>query len=320
MNPIVQSHELHVAVGVVRGAAGEVLIARRHDHLHQGGLWEFPGGKVEAGESTLEALDRELHEELGIRVLRGEPLLQVRHAYADRSVLLDTFEVLEFSGTPQGREGQPIAWIAADDLSSFEFPAANRPILTAARLPDRYAILDNPAEQELSDCLHKLSASGVRLVQLRAKALSDGAYRSLATAALKIAADLGVSLLLNHDPLLALELGAQGVHLDSARLCSLEARPEGSNFWIAASCHDHSELRKAEALGLDFAVLSPVCRTPSHPQAIPLGWERFRELVATVNIPVYALGGMNLDCLPKARQNGARGIAGIRGMVPGSSR
>ncbi|WP_045224563.1 Nudix family hydrolase [Methyloterricola oryzae] len=320
MNPVVQSHELHVAVGVVRGAAGEVLIARRHDHLHQGGLWEFPGGKVEAGESTLEALDRELHEELGIRVLRGEPLLQVRHAYADRSVLLDTFEVLEFSGTPQGREGQPIIWVAADDLSSFEFPAANRPILTAARLPDRYAILDNPAEQDLSDCLHNLGASGVRVVQLRAKALSDGAYRSLATAALKIAADLGVSLLLNHDPQLALELGAQGVHLDSARLRRLDERPEGSHFWVAASCHNHSELQKAEALGLDFAVLSPVCRTPSHSQAVPMGWERFRELVATVNIPVYALGGMNLDCLPKARQNGARGIAGIRGMVLGSLR
>jgi 8-oxo-dGTP diphosphatase len=320
VNPVVQFHELHVAVGVVRGAAGAVLIARRHDHLHQGGLWEFPGGKVEAGESTLEALGRELYEELGIRVLHGEPLLQVRHAYADRCVLLDTFEVLEFSGTPQGREGQPIAWVAVNDLSSFEFPAANRPIVTAARLPDRYAILDNPTAQGLSDGLHKLSASGVRLVQLRAKALPQAEYRALASEALSIGAELGLSLILNCDPSLAQELGAQGVHLDSARLRGLDERPEGGNFWVAASCHDHRELRKAEALGLDFAVLSPVRQTPSHPHAIPMGWERFRELVATVNIPVYALGGMNLDCLPKARQNGARGIAGIRGMVPGSLR
>lgn len=320
MNPVSQSDELHVAVGVVRSSAGEVLIARRHDHLHQGGLWEFPGGKVEAGESTLEALDRELCEELGIRVLRGEPLLQVRHAYADRSVLLDTYEVLEFSGTPHGREGQPIAWVAAADLPSFEFPAANRPIVTAARLPDRYAILDNPAERELSDGLHKLSASGVRMVQLRAKALPQAEYRALAIEALTLGAELGLSLILNCAPALALELGAQGVHLDSARLNGLSGRPAVPDFWFAASCHDLAELRKAEALGLDFAVLSPVCRTPSHPQASPLGWECFRELVATVNIPVYALGGMNLDCLAKARQNGARGIAGIRGMVPGSLR
>lgn len=219
-----------MAVGVIRNHLGEVLVSRRHDHLHQGGLWEFPGGKVEEGESVQQALDRELSEELGIRVIRGEPLLQVRHAYTDRVVLLDTFEVFEFAGTATGLEGQPIAWVAADDLRHYRFPAANGPIVAAARLPDRFAIVDSPGREQLPGYLRKLSASGVRLVQLRAKALPLKDYRALASEALLICARLGIKLLLNSEPELALELGAQGVHLDSARLCKLAERPAGENF------------------------------------------------------------------------------------------
>lgn len=315
MSAITKSSELHVAVGVVRNAAGEVLIARRHDHLHQGGLWEFPGGKVEPEETTLEALDRELREELDIGVISAQPLLQVRHAYADRRVFLDTWEVHEFSGMPTGREGQPVAWVPADRLRDFSFPAANAPIITAARLPERYAIVNEPSEEGLPDLLRQMRAAGIRLVQLRAKSLRPESFRRLAARAAEACASLGVDLLLNADPVLAQESGARGIHLDSRRLRTLRERPLGSNYWVAASCHDIAELKMAEDLALDFAVLSPVCATASHPGATPLGWERFRALAAAVNMPVYALGGMNLDCLPKARQNGARGIAGIRGII-----
>jgi 8-oxo-dGTP diphosphatase len=122
---------IHVAVGVILNADRQVLIARRAQQAHQGGLWEFPGGKVEQGESLTEALTRELREELGIAIGRTSALLQVRHDYGDKSVLLDVHVVWEFSGEPHGLEDQPLAWVAPRELSSYAFPAANLPIVAA---------------------------------------------------------------------------------------------------------------------------------------------------------------------------------------------
>ena len=124
---------MHVAVGIVAGADGAVLITRRPDHVHQGGLWEFPGGKVERGESVIDALGRELREELGITVRVAEPLLQTGHAYPDRRVLLDVWRVTDFQGEPQGREGQPLAWVSPGEMEHFAFPAADAPIIAALR-------------------------------------------------------------------------------------------------------------------------------------------------------------------------------------------
>ncbi len=124
---------LRVAVGVITNAAGEVLVARRHDHLHQGGLWEFPGGKVAAGESVQDALARELHEELDIHVEHAAPLLAIEHDYPDRSVRLEVWHVLAFSGTAHGREGQPLRWLPVTALDPAEFPAANAPIIAAVQ-------------------------------------------------------------------------------------------------------------------------------------------------------------------------------------------
>ncbi len=122
---------VHVAVGVVLDADRKVLITRRAQHAHQGGLWEFPGGKVEAGESLLVALTRELREELGIVLGRTSALLQVHHDYGDKSVLLDVHVVWEFSGEAVGLEDQPLAWVAPEDLARYVFPAANMPIVAA---------------------------------------------------------------------------------------------------------------------------------------------------------------------------------------------
>ncbi|MCH1493193.1 MAG: 8-oxo-dGTP diphosphatase MutT [Luminiphilus sp.] len=120
--------EIHVAVGVIIDGRGRILIARRRDDLHQGGLWEFPGGKVENGESVTEALTRELQEELGIAVGETEPLLDVGHDYGDRHVLLDVHRVLHWEGQPRGVEGQPLAWVLPSALDDFQFPEANVPI------------------------------------------------------------------------------------------------------------------------------------------------------------------------------------------------
>ncbi len=122
---------LRVAVGVIGNTAGEVLVALRHAHLHQGGLWEFPGGKIADGESVEAALARELHEELGIHVEYAQPLLTVRHAYADRSVELHVWRVTAFVGEVHGREGQPLRWVAVPELDPVDFPAADLPIIEA---------------------------------------------------------------------------------------------------------------------------------------------------------------------------------------------
>src|SRR5690606_31469442 len=118
---------VHVAVAVIFDAADRVLVSQRARHLHQGGLWEFPGGKVEAGETVRQALDREIAEELGLDVLQAEPLLDIRHDYPDKAVLLDVWCVREFDGEPHGREGQPWQWIEAGALHTLAFPAANAP-------------------------------------------------------------------------------------------------------------------------------------------------------------------------------------------------
>lgn len=123
------SKKIHVAVGVIKNAANNILIAKRSAHQHQGDLWEFPGGKVEAGESVFEALAREFREEVNITIHSAEPLLTVSHDYGDKQVLLDIWQSRDFSGDAQGNEDQPIRWVAIDQLDTYTFPEANKAII-----------------------------------------------------------------------------------------------------------------------------------------------------------------------------------------------
>jgi 8-oxo-dGTP diphosphatase len=123
---------IRVVAGVIYNPArDQVLVAKRPDHLHQGGLWEFPGGKLEQGEIPQAALQRELLEELGIRI---EPrsmqrVVQVSHSYPDKTVSLDFWEVSEFAGDPSGLEGQQIRWVPLVELSKYNFPKANQKVI-----------------------------------------------------------------------------------------------------------------------------------------------------------------------------------------------
>lgn len=318
--PDLSAHELvepvllHVAVGVITNLRGQVLIARRPEHLHQGGLWEFPGGKLEPGETVRDALCRELREELAIEVRRAEPMLSVRHAYPDRRVLLDVWRVNEFTGEPHGAENQKLCWVEPDHLEQYRFPAANKPIVAAARLPNRYAILDlaDDAAEFMLARLQGFSRAGLRLVQLRAKSLSDETVLRLARLAVEFCGAHDMTLLLNATPELVHQSCADGIHLTTQRARALVSRPLGDTSWVAVSCHSVEDLRHAERIGADFAVLGPVAATATHPDALPLGWERFRACVAEVNLPVFALGGMNPMHIPEALRRGAQGIAGIR--------
>lgn len=310
------NQKVYVAAAAIINDRNEVFIARRPEHVHQGGLWEFPGGKVEPGETVREALQRELHEEIGIDVLSARPLIRLHYDYPDKSVLLDVWLVRQFSGIPHGREGQPVQWVARTALQDYDFPAANRPIITALQLPDKYLITPSPSgdTERFLACLEKSLQSGITLVQLRAPQLSEASYAGLAVEALSLCRQYDAHLLLNTDPARVEELGAHGVHLNSRRLMACTARPLAKNFWVGASCHNGAEIAQANRIGADFAVLAPVLPTKSHPQAVTLGWDVFRQLSDAANLPMYALGGMSAQHLVVAHEHGAQGIAAIRSL------
>lgn len=308
---------IHVAAGALIDNLGRVLLARRHDDAHQGGLWEFPGGKCEQGESIESALARELHEELGVELLAHRPLIRVTHHYDDRSVLLDVHLIEQWHGEPHGREGQPLEWVAAEQLYGYPMPAADVPIVRALQLPDRYLITP-PAVTDESTFLRGLETAlrqGAALVQLRVFDLDPPSHLSLAIEAQKLCEADGGQLLINADVELARRVGAAGLHLSRRQLHEVEQRPDGIGL-LAASCHNAGDLHKAQAIGADLAVLSPVLPTRSHPDAEPLGWQRFATMVDEVALPVYALGGMHPGMLERAWACGAQGVAGIRGLWP----
>jgi 8-oxo-dGTP diphosphatase len=284
--------------------------------VHQGGLWEFPGGKVETGESVYDALVREIHEENGIDILRAQPLIQIPYHYSDRHVLLDVWEVLDYQGTAHGKEGQACQWISADKLKQVEFPAANQPIVTAVRLPSIYLITPEPGENtsEFLDQLEKCLVDGVKLLQLRAKRFADDRYLALAKEASSLCHRYDTRLLLNHDPGVLKDISADGIHLTSQRLMQLNTRPISGEKWLAASCHSLAEIEQANRVGVDFIVLSPVKPTDSHPYAVTFGWDHFEELTTHAAMPVYALGGMALSDIGLSREKGGQGIAGISGL------
>jgi len=311
------SRVVHVAAAVIRRADNAILIARRPDRVHQGGLWEFPGGKVEAGETVQAALARELHEELGIQVgaasSRNQPLIQVAHDYGDKRVFLDVWEVADFTGEPVGREGQPLQWVMPEALADFDFPAANWPIMQAARLPARYLITgDFDSQEEFVHRLEAALAQGVKLVQLRLKPMPNSERQRLVELALAHCRAAQARLLLKGDAKLVQSLQADGLHLTSHELMTLRERPLPAPFWVAASCHNPEQLAQAQRLGVDFVVLSPVKPTPSHPDAQALGWESFTSWVRDTRLPVYALGGLGEGDIVEARQSGAQGVAAIR--------
>jgi 8-oxo-dGTP diphosphatase len=308
---------IHVAAAALVNAKGEILLARRHDDAHQGGLWEFPGGKLEPGETVAAGLVRELAEELGVAVQRHRPLIRVRHRYPDREVLLDIHRVDDWRDEPHGREGQPIAWVAPDRLTDYPMPAADVPIVRALQLPDRYLLTPPRVEdtEVLLNAVHRVLDDGVRLIQLRVFDLAERELVALGRELCALCHAQGAQVLLNGSVEQATAMGADGVHLNRRALMQSASRPECSG-WVAASCHSPAELAHAQAIGVDFAVLSPVLATPSHPDADPLGWPRFAEWVDAVAIPVYALGGMHAGLRSTAWEQGAQGVAGIRGLWP----
>ncbi len=313
-----------VAVGVLQRADGRVLVAHRDAARHEGGKLEFPGGKVEPGESASRALARELTEEIGVQPIASEPLLRLRHDYAERRVELIVFRVSAWEGEPHGAEGQSVEWLTPAELEVDRFPAANRPIIAALRLSPLYLITPPPADgslrarDEIVAGVRRAIERDIRLIQLRAPGLDPSAWHALVAAvADRVAAAPDCRLLVNAPAETATDLpcGA-GLHLNAAATRALRERPLATDRLLSCSCHDVDELAAAEAGGADLAVLGPVRPTPTHPEAGGLGWQRFADYAATTTLPLYALGGVGPQDLGQARSAGAVGVAGIRGLWP----
>ncbi|OED41270.1 hypothetical protein ACH42_14460 [Endozoicomonas sp. (ex Bugula neritina AB1)] len=304
---------VHVAVAVIYGDDGRILVARRPEDKHQGGLWEFPGGKVEPGETIQKALQRELQEELAIQVSEFKPLIRVRHDYPDTSVLLDTWEVSGISGKPRGNEGQAIQWVDISQLQTLQFPKANQSIIQAIQLPDHYMVtgwFEDTAE--LFSKVRMQCSKGIRLVQFRALWLSQEQYLTVASELSVLVKEFGGRLMLKGVPNLLKNPWCAGLHLTSEQLMSGEGlKKYHDNQWIVASCHNRAELSQAEKIGADFVTLSPVKKTKSHPDTAPLGFNSAAQLTESTSLPVYWLGGLTITDISRVKPSGAQGVAAI---------
>jgi 8-oxo-dGTP diphosphatase len=304
---------IHVAAAVIEDAEGNIFLAKRPDDKHQGGLWEFPGGKVEPGESSQTALARELDEEVGIQVTQVEPLIQIPYHYPDKSVFLDVFRVTEFTGKAWGREGQEVRWVPVSELGRYAFPAANKPILNAVLLPER--LLITPSCESALACVQGIETAlgkhDLQWVMLRQKQLTESQFAGWAATLQKHQMMRNKLLTLNCSVTLANELQAQSVHLTSERLMALSNRDAFHGRFLGASCHTQEELNQAAALQCDYVTLSPLNHTETHPDSPPLGWEAAERLIFETPLPVLLLGGIKAVDLPRARTIGAQGIAAI---------
>ena len=295
-----------VAAAVIE-RPGEFLLAQRPEGKPYPGYWEFPGGKIEAGEDPRRALARELAEELGIRVTAATPWITRMYTYTHATVRLHFFRVTGWEGEPRPLEDQAIAWQRVGHPDVAPMLPANAPVLAALALP-AVMVVSNAADQGLDEWIAGLTEAVIReplLVQVREKGWDRQRVQHLLSRALARAEPFGSRVVVNSD--CGAYPQAPGIHWSARALLEAPERPALP--LVGASCHDERELDRAAELGVDYVVVGPVKPTASHPQAQPLGWARFAELVRGRPMPAYAIGGLARRDLPEAREHGAHGVA-----------
>ena len=305
-----------VVAAVLQQADGRFLLAQRPPGKAYAGYWEFPGGKVEDGETPVVALSRELHEELGIDVTTAYPWIIREFDYPHAAVRLHFFRVRAWRGELQSREAQALAWQQLDAINVAPLLPANGPILQALGIPETYGITGFTPEEypRAMDQIDSALQQGLRLIQVRGKDWPTELFARYTGDIVARAHACGARVLVNTDAGLARHSGADGIHLTARQLCDSASRPDFA--LVGASCHNADELRKAEELGVDFAVLGPVLPTPTHPDAVLLGWAGLQRLVIDAQIPVFALGGLQPADCEQALSSGAHGLAMVRGVWP----
>jgi 8-oxo-dGTP diphosphatase len=300
---------IKVAAAVIERADGHVLLAQRPPGKAYAGYWEFPGGKLEPGETAQGALVRELHEELGITVRKASPWLVQEFVYPHAHVELHFFRVRAWEGDFVGHDGQAFAWQDPAAIHVAPLLPANTRVMRALRLPAIYAITcaEDVGEDAFLPRAERALAAGLRLLQVRERTWGLPRREAFAARVVALAARFGANVLWNGDADDARRLGCAGVHWTSRALAAATSRPP--DLTVGASCHTHGDVTRASMLDVDFVVLGPVRATPTHPDAVPLGWDGFAHAARDTGVPIYALGGLARDDVDVAIAHGAHGVA-----------
>ncbi|MDX8238194.1 thiamine phosphate synthase [Acinetobacter pittii] len=280
---------------------GKILVGWRQEEQHQGGKHEFPGGKVEQGETPEEACRREIYEEVGIGLKDWHQFDYIHHEYDDIIVNLHLFH----SYVPDELLNlihQPWAWYTRDQLLHLNFPKANKNIIKRLYWPHLIKISNTLSTVENSDALlyWRIEEFEPQYIE-QLTALDEGQRSNLI---------INIAIWQQLSPELQKQI--KTVHLKQSQLMNLHKGDLTVGVRYIAACHDAVSLKQAQQIGCDAVFISPVKTTATHPEAVALGWERFSELARNSQIPVFALGGVHPDDLAIAQQHGAYGLAGIR--------
>lgn len=303
---------IEVACGVLREASGKVLIVQRPAGKIAAGKWEFPGGKIEPGETAGEALHRELEEEIGIRTRVARPLIRFVHAYIERVVTLETWLVTQWDGELRACEGQSLVWRELGDTADLDVLPTVGPILCALSLPEDYVFTPPDADARMIlGQLDELPSNA--LLRIRLPDASDRDYEQIAREVIAAAHPRGLRVVLDRDLSMVRRLGASAWHLPQRQLESAQdpRDADASGILRLASCHDADSIARARAAGMDAIVLGAVQATATHPERAPLGWSAFADLAGSAQMPVYAIGGLGPSDKTTAFAHGAQGLAAI---------
>lgn len=306
---------IDVAVGVISDAQGRVLLASRPAGKPYAGWWEFPGGKVEAGETIPQALARELHEELNLNIDDARPWVTREHQYEHAHVRLHFIRVTRWRGELKAREQQQFGWFFINDqnLPTPVLPAT-LPVLRWLTLPE---IIGISQAHELGlevfmAALEQAFEQGLRALIIREPGWTDAQVNDLLDAVLPRAKQVKARVLVSSRHGAALWQRANGVHFTSADLNACTQRPQLE--WVSASVHQREEITRATQLGVDFCLLGHISPTASHPGIPEIGWDGFEYHAKHAQLPVFALGGLTAARLAVAQSHGAHGIALMRSL------
>jgi len=294
---------IHVAIALLFHQ-NRVLVGWREAKQHQGNKHEFPGGKVEHAETPMQACRREVREEVGIDIELWHAFDFIRHEYDDVIVHLHLFHAsVTAAQLPQIQ--QPWNWYGREQLQSLNFPKANDVILHKLHWPQMIKISSDLADlAQLEE--NQLLYWRVPAEQHQAKTLETLSGVQLA------------QLIINHDLYLLLpeqqQQAISTLHLKQSQLADFNSEGRIMAKRYIAACHDLASAQRAEQIGCEAIFLSPVLATATHVDVEPLGWDIFEKIATQLDIPVYALGGMQRDDLSLAQAHHAYGIAGIRGL------
>ena len=304
--------DVNVSVAVLIDADNKVLFGQRPTIKSWGGWWEFPGGKIEKSETSIEALYREIYEEIGVNITQFSRWVTRNYSYEGNDFTLHFFKVSKWEGNITSKENQRLVWTSLKKPEISPILPANQFVQKAFDLPKSYAItnLSETTREVFFNQLKDKISNGLRMIQVREKNISYNELKIFSKEVIKICKPNNVKVIINSNEKLAHEIKADGVHLTSKDLLNAKVKPK--NLIVAASCHSQEEIDIAEKIDVDFLVLSAVKKTLSHPNMSPIGWKKFKKMANKSSTPIYALGGLGDFDYQSAIENGGIGIASQR--------